>query len=156
MMSHFSNVIAVDTKRTDKKILLIEGIPESKRNTSALLEYFKKKFPTVVIKRINFVYDIRSLESKMKSLSNAIEAKNYCLEYEKIYNERCEVRPYCLGRFGGVLGCCSCCPKLEGIRFYAEEKLELEREIQFEVKEVLSKPMGSAFIMFEKNSMTDE
>jgi hypothetical protein len=32
--------------------------------------------------------------------------------------------------------------------FYAEEKIGLEKEIQLKVKEVLSKPMGSAFIMF--------
>ncbi len=148
MMYHFSQIIEIDRKKIDKKILPTEGILETKRNTSALLEYFKNKFPTVVIKRINFVYDIRSLESKMWSLLNAIEAKNYCLEYKKKYNERCEVRPYCLGRFDGVLECCSCCPKIDGKVFYAEEKIGLEKEIQLKVKEVLSKPMGSAFIMF--------
>jgi hypothetical protein len=40
--------------------------------------------------------------------------------------------------------------------FYAEEKIELEKAIEIEVKEVLSKPMGSAFIMFEKKSMADQ
>ncbi len=96
------------------------------------------------------------MESKTKHLLNAIETKCYCKEYKKKYNERCEVRPYCLGRFGGVLVCCSCCPKIDGKVFYAEEKIELEKEIQLEVKEVLSKPMGSAFIMFEKKSMADQ
>ena len=156
MMFHFSKVISVSKKRVDKKILLIERISKSKRNTKVLVDYFKRKFPKVVIKRITFIYNIRALESMKNSLLTAIEAKNYCFEYKNKYNERCEVRPYTLGRFGGIFGCCSCCPKIDGILFYAEEKVELEKEIKLEVKDLLSQPKGSAFVLFEKKQMAEE
>ena len=156
MMSHFSKLNRADIQGIDRRILLIQNIPESKRKTSFLIDYFNKKFPNVIIKRITFVYDTRLLQSMKNAILTAIEAKKYCYQYRLIYQQRCEVRPYCCGRLSGFCCHCSCCPKLDGVLYYAEEKAELEAELIEEADRVLSNPIGSAFVVFQKTSMAKE
>ena len=153
MMNHFSGLIKDTVQSVDQRIILIENIPESKRKTKLLLKFFNEKFPKLVIKRITFVYDIRQLTNMKNQLLTAIEAKKFCYQYRLIYGQRCEVRPYCCGRCGGFCCCCGCCPKLDGVLYYAEEKAELELEIHREINEVVIKPRGLAFIEFENKSM---
>jgi len=155
-MYHFSKLITLDVQKVNRKTLMIENIPIGKRKTSFLIKYFKQKFPKVVINRITFVYDTRHLEYLKNQLLTSIEAKKFCFQYRLMYNQRCEVRPYCLGKFGGVFCCCGCCPKLDGVLYYAEEKAELTTEIKGEIKQVLAQPKGIAFVVFEKYSMAKE
>lgn len=153
MMSHFSKLILSEGLHIDRRVLLVQNIPQSKRKISFLLKYFEHKFPKCVIKRITFVYDIRQLNYLKNQLLNAIEAKKYCYQYRLIYEQRIEVRPYCCGRCGGLCCCCACCPKLDGVLYYAEEKAEFENEIEIEIKHVVTTPKALAFIEFENRAM---
>ncbi|XP_054157850.1 uncharacterized protein LOC128956190 [Oppia nitens] len=142
MTHHFHNVVNTHTRDVDQKTLIIENITKSGRKSSQLFNYFKKRFPKVMIKRITFVYDIRKLDKLDYRLLTAIEAKQYCHRYWLEFGYRCEVRPYCLGKFGGVCLCCGCCPKLDGTLYYAEEKAELKNLIKKEVKRLFWEPVG--------------
>ena len=155
-MKSFGRLIGESVKNIDKKIVLIENIPKRKRNPILLKQFLLKKFPNVVIKRITFVYNVNKLTSLMLSLWTSIEAKNFCRLYHRKYEQRCEVRPYNLGNFCGVCGCCKWYPKVDGIEHYTMEKKELEESIEQEFIKTTSNPQRMAFVVFESKKMAYE
>ncbi|CAG2164302.1 unnamed protein product [Oppiella nova] len=156
LMENYSMIISQRVINIDKKILIIENIPNSQRNPRSLTDFFKTKFPNTYIVRIVFVYDISKVLELMKSLLTTIEAKKYCAHYLQIYGQRCEVRPYTLGNLLGILGCCYHFPKVDGIEFYTKEKQELEDSINKELEICVSTPQRMAFVVFSDKSEAKE
>ena len=155
-MKTFSQIVGKRVENIDKKILLIENIPKLRRNSMEIRDFFTKRFPNVAIKRITFVYDIRKLAVLMKKLWTSIEAKKYCRFYQRKYGLRCEVRPYLLGNFRGLCGCCRCYPKVDGLEYYTQEQMDLQQKIDVEVQITTANPQRIAFVAFESEEMASE
>jgi Cytosolic domain of 10TM putative phosphate transporter len=156
MMHHFSELIKADEDQVANRTLLIRRVPKNKRNKEDLVIFFNKIFPDVKVEGIQFVYDIRQLNYLEQHYKNAANAKLYCHDYFTDYNERCEVRPHFLGQFGGVCGCCLCCPKVDGIEFYTGRERELEKDIKNELNKTVLAPSGSTFVTFSTEKMALE
>ena len=154
-MKNFNHLIGKSVKNIDKKILLIENIPKLKRNPKELKEFLLKKFPNVVIKRISFVFDVNNLMTLMLDLWTSIEAKNFCRIYHRMYGQRCEVRPYCMGKCC-FCGCGRCRPKVDGLKHYINEKKNLEKQIKEELIKTTANPERMAFVVFEDKTMATQ
>ncbi|CAG2106542.1 unnamed protein product [Medioppia subpectinata] len=152
LMESFSTIISSREINIDRKILMIENIPESKRDTQSVDDFLSKQFPNISVRRITFVYDIEEILSLMKKLLTTIEAKRYCLYYERTYGQKCEVRPYILGNILGFMGCCYWFPKVDALEFYTQEKVNLEEDINKELDNAVSRPQRIVFIVFDRKS----
>ncbi|CAG2118730.1 unnamed protein product, partial [Medioppia subpectinata] len=152
LMESFSTIISSREINIDRKILMIENIPESKRDTQSVDDFLSKQFPNISVRRITFVYDIEEILSLMKKLLTTIEAKRYCLYYERTYGQKCEVRPYILGNILGFMGCCFWFPKVDALEFYTQEKVILEEDINKELDNTVSRPQRIVFIVFDRKS----
>lgn len=155
-MSHFSKIIKADEEQCAKRTLFIRRIPKTKRIKETLVNYFTALFSDTIVEGVQFVYDTRSLTDLHANYSNMVNAKCFCEEYSSEYQESCQVRPYFLGQFGGLLCCCNCCPKVDGSQHYALREQELEKEIEREFKKTISNPTGSVFITFQTEKMAQE
>ena len=135
---------------------MIENIPKQKRKATELKAFLEKKFPNVEIKRITFVYNVNYMISLFMKLWTAREAKKYCTDYRKQFRQRCEVRPYFLGNFLGVLGLCRCFPKVDGFLYYSKEKTDLEKMIKVEAKKTIMNPTDKAFVVLKNKTMAKQ
>lgn len=156
MMHHFSKTIKADEEQTARKTLFIQGIKSENRDKVKLANFFTKNFPDIVIQGIQFVYDVRELVVLEREYKNSSSAKMFCHDYFNEYNKRYEVRPYCMGQFGGLCCCYICCPKVDGIDCYTVEEKEAELKIKSELAKTISEPFGSVFITFKTEKMAME
>jgi len=153
MMCHFSSIIKTDNEQVAKRTLFIRRIPKPKAVKDVLIRFIEANVPSAKVEGVQFVYDAKNLKTLHQNYINVVNAKYYCREYAEEYRERCEVRPYLLGHFGGLCCCCSCCPKIDGFRHYESREHELEKDLEKEYRNTISNPVGSVFMTFQNERM---
>jgi len=144
MMCHFSRIINADTNQYIKRTLLIENVPKKKRTSDALRQYFESVFPGILIDGIQFVYDTRNLKKLHMEYVNAIQAKNYCVQYLEERN-----RHLCLRKCHIMPSCCPCCPRTDALEYYTNLKTKLEDQLVKEFYSTIGRPLGSVFVTFK-------
>lgn len=155
LMCHFSKTIKEDEAHEVKRTLCIRRIPKSKRNKEKLYEHFQKMFPDIVIEGIQFVYNTKRLKAIYTEYNNVVNAKYYCHEYLNEFHDRCEIYPYFLGHCGSTMICCNCY-KVDGINYYENRELNLERDVEKEFRDCISNPSGSVFITLKTEKMAQK
>ncbi|RWS06611.1 hypothetical protein B4U79_04299, partial [Dinothrombium tinctorium] len=156
MMRHFSQIIKAEEELGSSKTLFIRKLPKSVRSKAILVDFFRQSIPEARIEGIQFVYDAGALDKMYEKYNSVINAKYFCEEYLVEYNTRFEGRPYFFGRLGGLLCCCLCCPKVDGLEYYNKRQRDLEKEIELEYRKCLENPTGSVFITFETEEMAKQ
>lgn len=156
MMHRFSRAIKADNEKIARRTLLIRRIPKEKRNKDTLVSFFTDIFSDLVIEGVQFVYDVYDLEGLSNELTTVQNAKLYCDEFNNEFKTRYKIRPAFLGQFGFLCPCCRCCDKVDGVKKYSEREKEIEKEIEIQFQQTISKPMGSVFLTFETEKMAQE
>ncbi|RWS26164.1 hypothetical protein B4U80_10297 [Leptotrombidium deliense] len=156
IMYHFSRIIEAQERNTCTRTLFIRGIPERMRSKQLIRTSLLNAVKGIRIVGLQLVYDVRALQNMHLEYINVLNAKYYCEEYVFEFNERFEGRPYLLGKFGGILCCCSCCPKVDGLEYYSNRQRQLLKQIRKEYNRCIDKPHGSCFITLETEEMAEQ
>ncbi|XP_054152940.1 CSC1-like protein 1 [Oppia nitens] len=154
VMNHFSKVIKSDDENITRRTLLIRRIPKFKNTKEILINYFQQSFPDCHITGIQVVHDFTDLQSLELEYQNAVNAKEFCDNYQTKHNQKLSIRPYCMGQ----LGCCCCCfcQSVDGYEYYSQSVVKITEELKKELSNMFSMPTGSVFITFETEKQAME
>lgn len=156
LMNRFTRRIQLDDEQIIRRTLLIRRVPKSKCNRDILEGYFKRAIPDCTIDGIQSLHNVRSLLPIANELTNLVNARCYCVEYLELKGRRLQIRPSRFGEFGCMCGCCKCCRRVDGIKYYSEKEEEMQTLIERELSRSIENPTGGFFITFRTEKMAQK
>ena len=156
MMSHFNSAMKARSESEAERTLFIRHIPKQHVDKELLIRFFNQQFPGTSVEGVQLVYSIKYLRRLHMKLMNAQNAIQEIWQYVTYNNCKYEMRPYFLGHFGGLCCCCCCCEKVDGMLYFREQEMLLEKMLAKEFKRTISNPTGSVFITFETAQMASD
>ena len=143
MMKNFSDLIFTPTIESDDRTILIQNVPEAKRNARLLKNFIEKKFLGVEVTQIWFTYDVEAL-TELKKQQEAIEsALIYSENYRQEFAHPLQVCPRFGGRFVPL------CPTVDATTYYSAQKKEYQSLVTEEVNRLLTDPKHAVFVQLK-------
>src|SRR5690625_2274203 len=132
MMKNFSDLIFTPTTESDDRTILIQNVPEGKRQARQLKNFIEKKFLGVEVTQIWFTYDVDMLTDLKKQQETIESALIYCEKYQQQYGYPLQVSPHIGGRFTPL------CPTVDAATYYSAQKKEYQTLVTEEVNRLLT------------------
>ena len=148
-MKNFSDLIFTPTIEYDDRTLLIQNIPESKRDAKLLKRYIEKKFIGIEATQILFTYGVDILTDLKKQQDTIDSALYYCEKYNEKYNHPLLVpKPDLLGQIAPCI-----VSKIDATTYYNEQKEEYQLLLKDEVCRLPSQPKHAVFVQLKNELM---
>lgn len=147
MMKNFSDLIFTPTIESDDRTILIQNVPEAKRNARLLKNFIEKKFLGVEVKQIWFTYDVETLAQLKKQQACIDSALIYTEKYRQEYGVPLQVSPQLGGRFLPL------CPTEDAATYYIIQKDEYRMLVNNEINRLLTEPKHAVFLQLKNELM---